>query len=70
MKKTKPKLNKKIEDNIQNIDFDTVYIELHIAVTKNEEDYTEENCFSAWQGTGNQKKKTKQQTNPGIQCDT
>ena len=47
MKKTKPKLNKKIEDNTQNIDFDTVYIELHIAVTKNEEDYTEENSFSA-----------------------
>lgn len=47
MKKTKPKLNKKIEDNIQNIDFDTVYIEPHIAVTKNEEDYTEENSFSA-----------------------
>lgn len=69
MKKTKPKLNKKIEDNIQNIDFDTVYIELHIAVTKNEEDYTEENSFSAQQGTGNQKK-PKKQKNPGIQCGT
>lgn len=69
MKKTEPKLNKKIEDNIQNIDFDTVYIELHIAVTKNEEDYTEENSFSAQQGTGNQKK-TKKQKNSGIQCST